>query len=117
MPASSRQWPRFAAQLRFLIDRSTLVGLLVLSALLLVVSKADLRVAAYFGDQLSDGMVPILALVGRPVSAVRHLFDSAGHLLAAHEENARLREENRRLLGWQRTSELPPYEYRRHFKI
>jgi rod shape-determining protein MreC len=101
MPAPARQWPRFAAQIRFLLDRSTLVGLVVLSALLLVLGKADLRLAGYLGDRLTDLVVPVLAMLNRPVVTVRGTFDSVGRLLAAHEENARLREENRRLLGWE----------------
>ena len=101
MPAPARQWPRFAAQIRFLLDRSTLAGLVILSALLLILGKADLRLAGYLGDRLTDLFVPVLAVLNRPVAAVRGTFDSAGRLLAAYEENARLREENRRLLGWQ----------------
>ncbi len=101
MPAHSRQWQRIAAQLRFRLDRSALAGLVVLSAMLLVLGKADLRLAGYVGERLTDLVVPVLAVLNRPVVAVRQTFDSAGRLLAAHEENARLREENRRLLGWQ----------------
>ena len=40
-------------------------------------------------------------MLNRPVAAIRTGFDRVGALLAVYDENARLREENRRLLGWQ----------------
>jgi rod shape-determining protein MreC len=101
MPPPSRPWPRFAGPVRSLLDRSALGALVVLSALLLVLGKADVRLAGYVDDRLTDAVTPVLAALDRPVVAVRATFDAAGGLLAAYEENARLREENRRLLGWQ----------------
>src|SRR5687768_6169464 len=104
MPPRSRSWPRLAALVRSLLDRSA-VGLLVgLSVLLLVLGKADVRLANYAGEQLTDIVVPVLTALNRPVVSVRQLFDRVGGLLAAYEENARLREENRQLLGWQAES-------------
>ncbi len=84
-----------------LLDRSALGLLVGLSVLLLVLGKADVRLANYVGERLTDLVVPVLAVLDRPVVGVRRLFDRVGGLLAAHEENARLREENRELLGWQ----------------
>jgi rod shape-determining protein MreC len=82
-------------------DRS-LLGLLVgLSLLLLVVGKVDVRLANLAGQRLGDLAVPVLAVLGRPVVALRDGLDRIGSLLAAYEENERLREENRGLLGWQ----------------
>ena len=44
---------------------------------------------------------PCCECFNRPVAAVRTGFDRVGAMLAVYDENARLREENRRLLGWQ----------------
>lgn len=101
MPQHARPWPRLGAPLRALLDRSALGLLVGLSVLLLVLGKADVRLANYVGERLTDLVVPVLAVLDRPVVGVRRLFDRVGGLLAAHEENARLREENRELLGWQ----------------
>ena len=101
MPPPSRQWPRIAGPVRSLLDRSALGGLVVLSVLLLVLAKADIRLTGYMGERLTDAITPVLAALNRPVVALRDGFERVGGLLAAYEENARLREENRRLLGWQ----------------
>ena len=101
MPAPSRPWPRFAGPIRSLLDRSALSGVLMLSALLLVLGKVDSRIADYLGNRLTDAVTPVLAALDGPVVALRDALDQAGGLLAAYEENERLREANRRLLGWQ----------------
>jgi rod shape-determining protein MreC len=96
-----RNWPKVAAQLRGLIDRSA-VGLLIgLSVLMLLLGKADMKLANYLAERMGDAVAPILRVLGEPVLAVRTGVDRIGALLAVHEENERLREENRRLLAWQ----------------
>ena len=50
MPPPSRQWPRIAGPVRSLLDRSALGGLVVLSALLLVLAKADIQLTGYMGE-------------------------------------------------------------------
>lgn len=101
MPVPSRPWPRFAGPVRSLLDRSALGGLLMLSALLLVLGKVDARIANYLGNRLADTVTPVLAALDGPVVGLRDALDQAGGLLAAYEENERLRAANRRLLGWQ----------------
>ena len=71
-------------------------------SLLLLLGKADVKLAESAVEQLSDASVPVLQALNQPVDAVRSaLRSSVGELLAVYDENARLREENRRLLGWQ----------------
>jgi rod shape-determining protein MreC len=94
-------WPRVAVQLRTLIDRSALGLLVALSVLLLLLGKADVKLANIVVEQLDDAAVPILRLLNEPLSAARAGVDKLGEMLAVYEENARLREENRRLLAWQ----------------
>ena len=96
-----RRWPRLGASLRALLERST-PGLLVLvCVMLLVLGKADVRLVHYLGERLTDTLVPVLGVIGRPATGLRQLLDEAGWLLAAREENVRLRQENRELLRWQ----------------
>jgi rod shape-determining protein MreC len=88
-------------QVRGLFDRSA-VGLLIgLSVLLMVLGKADMKLASYISERVGDAAVPVLRVLGEPVAAVRGVIDRVGALLAVYEENERLREENRRLLAWQ----------------
>ena len=94
-------WPRLAAQFRSLADRVGLGLLIGLSVLLLLLGKADLRVAALASASLDDVAAPVLEFFRGPVVAVRGAFDRIGAILAVDQENARLREENRRLMAWQ----------------
>ena len=90
-------WPRMALRVRSLLDRFALGLLLGLSVLLLLVGKIDLRAANLLGDRLRDVAVPVLTLISSPLAGVRDGLDRVAELLAVHHENARLREENRRL--------------------
>jgi rod shape-determining protein MreC len=96
-----RGWPRLAVQLRSVVDRSALGILVGLSVLLLLLGKADVKLANYVVERLDDVSVPVLRALNEPAAAVRSTFDRLGEMFAVYEENARLREENRRLLAWQ----------------
>lgn len=101
MRARDGGWFKASEGLRQLADRSALAVLLGASVLLLLLSKADLKLVNYATERLRDGAAPALELFSEPVVAVRRAADQAGGLLAVYQENARLREENRRLLAWQ----------------
>jgi rod shape-determining protein MreC len=94
-------WPRFAARLRSMLGRSAAGLLLGLSVVLLLAGKADLRLASAVGAGVDDAVVRVLDVLNRPAVALRAALDRTGSYLAVREENARLREENRRLLAWQ----------------
>lgn len=94
-------WPRALAQLRSMADRAALGLLVGLSVLLLVLGKADVKLAGYIAERIGDVAAPVLALVNQPLVAARGGLDHLGQLLAVYDENQRLREENRRLLAWQ----------------
>ena len=94
-------WPRALAQLRNVVDRAALGLLVGLSVLLLVLGKADVKLAGYIAERIGDVAAPVLAFVNQPLVAVRGGLDHVGELLAVYDENTRLREENRRLLAWQ----------------
>lgn len=101
MRARGGGWIKASDGLRHLADRSALVVLLGVSVMLLLLSKADLKLVNYATERLRDGAAPVLAVFSEPVAGARRAVDRMGELIAVHEENARLREENRRLLAWQ----------------
>lgn len=94
-------WPRVGLLLRAAAERFGLVLLLLLALLLVLLGKADLKLAAYLGNAGRDAVVPVLGALTRPVAALRQGADQLGGMLALEEANARLRLENRRLLVWQ----------------
>ncbi|MCP1334995.1 rod shape-determining protein MreC [Futiania mangrovi] len=60
-----------------------------------VVSTAGLRAA------VDDALAPVLGLAREPVAAAGRAVETVAQYLRVYEENARLREENTRLLAWQ----------------
>ena len=74
--------------------------LLAAGAGLMLLAKADIQLVNYASLRIQDVATPVLALAARPVAAVRDRVEAIGALLAVHEENRRLREENRRLMAW-----------------
>lgn len=97
-------WPRLLAGLRGVADRAALGLLVGLSVILLVLGKADVKLAGIIAERIGDAAAPVLGVLNEPVVATRGVFDRFGEMLAVYEENARLREENRRLLAWQAES-------------
>ncbi len=91
---------RLFGLLRTLFERFALTLLLIASAGLLVLSKADVKLVRTVEEVVADGMTPVMAALREPVVAARELAERFGRFLAVYEENARLREENRRLLEW-----------------
>ena len=91
---------RLVLLLRTLFERFALTLLLIAAAGLLVLSKADIKLVRTVEQMVADGMAPVMALAREPVVAARGLAERFGRFLAVYEENARLREENRRLLEW-----------------
>lgn len=65
-----------------------------------MLGKADIRLIQTASDQLTDGGRPLLAMLARPISSVKEWAIELGHILAVHDENERLRQENSRLLAW-----------------
>ena len=101
MRFAHRRFGRVIEPFRSLADRFAMGALVSLCVGLLVLAKADVKLLSYASEGAADLAVPALQLLNQPVLAVRGLADKAGKLLALHEENRRLRDENRRLLAWQ----------------
>jgi len=96
-----RSLSRLAVPLKALVDRFAFAALIVLSIGLLLIGKADQKLLGAVGERISDALTPVLALIVEPIEGSRRLAEGIGRLVALHQENASLREQNRRLLEWQ----------------
>jgi rod shape-determining protein MreC len=96
-----RSLSRLALPLKVLADRFAFGALVLLSIALLVVGKANVHLLEGVSTRISDALVPALGALMQPVSASRRLVEGVGELLALRADNARLKEQNLRLLEWQ----------------
>ena len=96
---------RLIAPVRMLGQRFALPLLVLASATLIILGKADTllfdRLRANFGDLAA----PVLELVSRPAASVDSTVDRVHDVFALYTENARLREENARLMQWQQAAQ------------
>jgi len=96
-----RSLSRLALPLKALLDRFAFGILAVLSIGLLIVGRADIHVLDRLGTGIGDVLTPALEVLAQPIVASRRLVEGVAELVALREDNARLREQNRRLLDWQ----------------
>lgn len=101
MKLERRSLSRLAMPLKALVERFAFGALVLLSVGLLILGKADVRVLEAVGTRVSDALAPLLTAASQPISFSRRVAEGLGELVALHQENARLREQNRRLLEWQ----------------
>lgn len=67
----------------------------------MLLGKADTFVIEKARTSVIDVVAPVMNALSRPISTVSDGIDRVGHFFDVYEENARLREQNRRLLEWQ----------------
>jgi rod shape-determining protein MreC len=96
-----RSLSRLALPLKALLERFAFAALIVVSVGLLLVGKADVRLLDVISIRVGDMMAPVLGAVVQPIDASRRFAAEVGLLFALRQENAHLREQNRRLLEWQ----------------
>ena len=104
MKLEHRSLSRLAVPLKALVDRFAFGTLIVASIALLIVGKADIRILEAVNTRISDALAPALDLVVQPINASRQMARTIGELVALRSENVRLREQNERLLEWQRVA-------------
>jgi len=92
---------RLAWPLKTIFQRFAFVALIVLSIALLFLGKANIGVIEGLRTTTTDVMTPVLATISQPVDAFNSAVNKVQKLTDIVEENARLREENARLLKWQ----------------
>jgi rod shape-determining protein MreC len=95
---------RLSPQLRAAIQRATLPLLILMSAAIIVLGKADRMLFDSLSGATADTLAPVLRAVTRPLGAVGDMIDSARGFIGTYEENRRLVAENERLLRWQQAA-------------
>jgi rod shape-determining protein MreC len=91
--------PRRAA-----LQRVALPLLVLLSATMVILGKADQVLFESLRVAVTDTASPALDVLSRPLGALGHLMDRARDFVAVYQNNARLAEENERLLRWQQAA-------------
>lgn len=92
---------RPSAQLRATIQRTTPPLLILLSAAIIILGKADQTMFETLRMNLTDDAAPVLDAVSRPLGAAASLVERVRGVVAMYEDNLRLTSENERLLKWQ----------------
>jgi rod shape-determining protein MreC len=111
---------RLAVPLKALAQRFALFLLVATAIALLVIGKADIALTERLRAVVIDAVSPLLSALSEPVAAVHRLVDTVDNVVYVHRENARLREENARLLHWQevaRRLEQDNAALRRHLSL
>ncbi len=95
---------RFATPLRVLAQRFAFVSLVGAAFGLMMLAKADMVASERVRTAATDAVAPILDVLSRPTAAVSEFTDRVSEAVALGAENARLREQNERLLHWQQVA-------------
>ncbi|HUI34485.1 MAG TPA: rod shape-determining protein MreC [Stellaceae bacterium] len=94
----------FSPQRRATIQRTTLPILVLLSAAIVMLGKADQLIFDSVRTAVTDTVAPVLEAFSRPIAAVGSAIDSVQMFVNTYHANARLEAENARLLQWQQTA-------------
>ena len=95
---------RLSSSRRAVVQRIIFPVLILLSAMMIIVGKMDQGVFEPLRISLSDLAAPTLDALSRPIAAAGNLLNQAHGLINLYQENARLEEENGRLLHWQQAA-------------
>jgi rod shape-determining protein MreC len=90
--------------LRAAVQRIALPLLVLLSAMMIVLGKADEVFVQSLRTSVMDAAAPTLDLLSRPLATVDATVKRARDVIAVYRENARLAAENDRLLTWQQAA-------------
>ena len=92
---------RLAAPLKVLAHRFTFLGFAAAAVGMMVLGKAEAPLVERARMHVVDAFIPILDAMARPAAAVINVTERINEIVHVHAENAKLREENARLLQWQ----------------
>lgn len=91
---------RYAVPIRVLLHRFAYLLLVLMAFMLLMLGKAEVALIERARTMAMDALAPVLSVIRQPVDAVHALVRGFDDILYLRSENARLREENARLLAW-----------------
>lgn len=86
-------------------QRFALPLLVIVSAGLIVLGKADILLIERARTDLNDALAPVFGAIAQPINAVASAVRRFEDHFTVYEENQRLREENARLLQWQEVAQ------------
>jgi rod shape-determining protein MreC len=95
---------RLSPPRRAALQRVSLLLLVLLSAMMIILGKADQVMFESLRVSVTDTAAPLLAIASRPLTALEALANRARGLVAVYRDNARLAEENERLLRWRQAA-------------
>lgn len=95
---------RISPARRAAIERMSLTLLVVISAAMIIVGKADQVVFQSLRNSVMDAAAPALDMLSRPAAAFGAAADRLRGFITVYRDNVRLAEENERLLGWQQVA-------------
>lgn len=92
---------RVTTPVRAAAQRIVVPFLVFLSAMLMVLGKADVLLFDRLRVAVADATAPLLHLVSQPLAVIATGVRDVEGMVGVYRENERLREENTRLLHWQ----------------
>ncbi len=95
---------RLSPPRRAALQRAALPLLVLLSATMIILGKADQVVFESLRGSVTDAAAPLLDLASRPLGAIEDLAARVRGVVAVYRDNARLAEENERLLKWRQAA-------------
>jgi rod shape-determining protein MreC len=95
---------RLSPPVRAAAQRLALPMLVFVSAMLMILGKADILVIDKTRAAVADALSPVMQDIVAPLSAASAAVARVEDAVAVFRENATLREENARLLQWQETA-------------
>jgi rod shape-determining protein MreC len=95
---------RISPARRAAIERMSVTLLVVTSAVMIIVGKADQVAFQSVRNSVMDAAAPALDLLSRPAAAFDAAADRVRSFITVYRDNTRLADENERLLGWQQVA-------------
>ena len=95
---------RLSPPRRAALQRVGLPLLVLLSATMIILGKADQVMFESLRVSVTDKAAPLLDIASRPLAALEDLADRARRFIVVYRDNARLAEENERLLRWRQVA-------------
>jgi rod shape-determining protein MreC len=95
---------RLSPSRRAALQRIVFPVLILSSAMMILFGKIDPAAFESLRISLADAALPTLDALSRPVAAAENLLADARAIADVYRDNARLAEENARLLHWQQTA-------------
>jgi rod shape-determining protein MreC len=96
---------RLAVPIKVVGQRFALPILVLASVAMIVLGKADTLLFERLRAGFADSAAPVLRIISEPVAAVDVVVGEVRGFFVLRSENARLREDNERLLRWQQVAQ------------